>query len=481
MSNYVLTLPLKTEKWQEDKLNKDFEECRSVYNTCLGEIYKRYNHMRESKEYRKIVKLIKDKDRNKQFTEINKKYNLTEYSLHKYVKQTGKYFKLDSHASQKIATRCFNAFQKLMFHQANRVYFKKKDEFNSIEGKTNKQGIRFRDGCVLFDKMNIPSIIKNNDIYIQIALRDKIKYCRILRKVVKHKYHYYVQLILDGTPPTKIDRKTGEMKNSIGIGKVGIDIGTQTIAYTSDYGIGLKELAPEINNIEKEKRLLQRKLDRSRRATNPNKYNENGTINIKNRGRWVYSNRYTKIKNKLKEIQRKQADIRKQSHNKLANYLLNLGNEFYVETMNFKGLQRRAKNTTINEKTGKFNKKRRFGKSIANKAPSMFLTILDNKLKWNGTQLYKINTFKVKASQYNHIEDIYVKKKLSERWNDFGRFKIQRDLYSAFIIQHVVGKDLDEINREDMIKDFDAFKRMHDKEIIHIRSNGSKLISSMGI
>ena len=481
MPNYVLTLPLKTEKWQEDKLNKDFEECRSIYNACLGEIYKRYNHMRESKEYRKISKLSKSTFRNRQFTELNKKYNLTEYSLHKYVKQTGRYFKLDSHTSQKIATRCFNAFQKLMFYQANKVYFKKKDELNSIEGKTNKQGIRFRDGCVLFDKMIIPSISKNNDIYIKIALRDKIKYCRILRKVVKRKYHYYVQLTLDGTPPTKIDRKTGEVKNSIGIGKVGIDIGTQTIAYASDYAVGLKELAPEVNNITKEKCLLQRKLDRSKRATNINKYNENGTINMKNRSRWVYSKRYIKIKNRLKEIQRKQADIRKQSHNKLANYLLSLGDEFYVETMNFKGLQKQAKNTTVNEKTGKFNKKKRFGKSISNKAPSMFLTILDSKLKWNDTELYKIHTFKVKASQYNHIEDKYIKKGLSERWNDFGEFKIQRDLYSAFIIQHVIGKELDEINREGMVKDFDSFKRMHDKEIIDIRSNSNKTISSIGI
>ena len=28
---------------------------------------------------------------------------------------------------------------------------------------------------------------------------------------------------------------------------------------------------------------------------------------------------------------------------------------------------------------------------------------------------------------------------MSERWNDFGEFKIQRDLYSAFIIKNVIG------------------------------------------
>jgi len=35
MSNFVLTLPLKTEKYQEDILNKNFEKCRKIYNSTL--------------------------------------------------------------------------------------------------------------------------------------------------------------------------------------------------------------------------------------------------------------------------------------------------------------------------------------------------------------------------------------------------------------------------------------------------------------
>ncbi|MCB2352447.1 transposase, partial [Clostridium estertheticum] len=147
---------------------------------------------------------------------------------------------------------------------------------------------------------------------------------------------------------------------------------------------------------------------------------------------WIKSNKYVKTQNELREVQRKQAYIRKQSHEKLANYIISLGNRILVETMNYKGLQSGSKETTVNT-NGKFNKKKRFGKSLANKAPSMLLTILDNKLKWHNTKLIKINTYKIKSSQYNHIEDKYVKKKLSERWNDFGEFKIQRDLYSSFL------------------------------------------------
>ncbi len=467
MPSFVLTLPLKTEKFQEVVLHKNFEKCRKIYNACINELYKRYNHMRESKEYQNNCK-YKGKDRNKIFNNLNKRYNLTEYSLHDFVKPMGKYFDIDAMTTQKIATRAFNAFEDLIFHKAKKVKYKKYGELDSIEGKSNKQGIRFRDNNLLYSGMKIPAIIKKNDIYAYMALQNKVKYCRIKREIIKGKYHYYVQLILDGIPPIKINKETGEIKHYINEGEVGLDIGTQSLAICSNNEVKLLELAPEVNDIEKEKRRLNRKLDRSRRSTNPNKYNENGTINTKDKSKWIKSNKYIKTQMELKELQRKQREIRKQSHNQLTNYILSLGNNIKVETMNYKGLQARSKETTKN-KDGKFNKKKRYGKSLANKAPSMFLTILDNKLKWNGSGLKRIDTWKVKASQYNHIEDKFNKKDLNDRWNDFDEFKIQRDLYSAFLIMNV-NNDLKTINKDLCIEKFNRFKELHDIEIERLRN-----------
>lgn len=482
MSNFILTLKLDTQKFQEDVLDKRLEIGRKIYNACLNELYKRYRTLQQSKEYQRVCKLPKGKECNKEFNRLNKEFGLTEYSLHTYVKPMQKHFKnnIDSFTSQKIATRCFHAFQKLMFHESEKVRFKRYGELNSLEGKSNTSGIRFKDNTLSWNGLSIPVIIKNNDEYAQMALCNKVKYCRIVRKLIRGKSKYYVQLVLDGIPPVKINKTTGEIKNGISEGRVGIDIGTQTIAIASEKEVKLLELASEVNDVEKEKRVLQRKLDRQRRANNPRKFNDNGTIKKGNREKWVNSKRYLKTKNELAEKQRKIADIRKQSHNKLANYLLTLGNKVYVETMNYKGLQARAKETTVNKKTGKINKKKRFGKSLANKAPSMFLTILDNKLKWHGEQLLKIDTVKVKASQYNHMDDNYSKKELNERWNDFGEFQIQRDLYSAFLIMNV--KDsLKEIDRENCFNQFDRFKGLHDLEIKRIQNSENKLISSMGI
>ena len=482
MSNYILTLKLDTEIYQENIINKRLEISRNIYNSCLGELYKRYNHMKESKEYRKVIKMTKGKERNAKFNELNKKYILTEYSLHDFVKPIQKHFKdnIDSFTAQKIATRCFSAFQGLMFHTANRVTFKKYGEMNSVEGKSNKTGIRFKDNKLVWNGLEINVIINKNDEYAQISLLNKVKYCRVVRKMIHGKYKYYIQLVLDGIPPMKHNKETGEIKNSIGIGNVGIDIGTQTLASSSRYEVKLLELCPEIDNIENEKNRLQRKLDRQRRNNNPNNYNDNGTIKHGVKLCWIKSKRYIKTQNELREIQRKQADIRKQSHNILANHIVSLGNKIFVETMNYKGLQSRSKNTTINSKTGKINKKKRFGKSLANKSPSMFLTILDNKLKWHGEELLKIDTTKVKASQYNHIEDKYIKKELSERWNDFGSFKIQRDCYSAFLIMNVKS-NLKEIDKDLCFREFDNFKMLHDKEIVRILNSNNKKISSMGL
>ncbi len=290
-------------------------------------------------------------------------------------------------------------------------------------------------------------------------------------------------MVLEGTPPIKINKTTGEVKRLIGAGNVGLDIGTQTLAVSSDYLVELLELAPEVNNIEKVKRRLSRKLDRQRRANNPNNFKEDGTIKRGIKLKWVKSKRYIKTQNKLKEIQRKQSAIRKQSHEILANHLIGLGDRILVETMNYKGLQRRAKKTTVN-KNGKINKKKRFGKSLANKAPAMLLEIIDRKLKYKGLELVKIDTKKVKASQYNHIKDDYIKKDLKERWNDFGKYKIQRDVYSSFIIKNVIGIKADKIDREQMILEFKKFKILHDNEIERlkrIKRSNYKLISSFGI
>ena len=67
------------------------------------------------------------------------------------------------------------------------------------------------------------------------------------------------------------------------------------------------------------------------------------------------------------------------------------------------------------------------------------------------------------------------------RWNK--DINIQRDMYSAFLIMNV-NENLESINKEKCNETYDNFKILHDIEIERLKelkSNGYKLISSMGI
>ena len=54
---------------------------------------------------------------------------------------------------------------------------------------------------------------------------EKLKYGKIIRKEIRGKYKYYIQLVFEGT--------CVKSRYKLGKGRVGIDIGTSTIAVSS--------------------------------------------------------------------------------------------------------------------------------------------------------------------------------------------------------------------------------------------------------
>lgn len=485
MANFIVEFPLKTEKYQEDILNKRFEIGRKIYNSLVNITQKRYKEMIKTKKYRKLISSLtgnkkSDKEIWKQINDIRKQYGMSEYSFHEDVKQIQKHFKdnIDSFTAQKIATTLWKSYDKLFFGNGKKIYFKCYGELNSLEGKSNKTGIRLVDDMLIWNKLKIPVMIDYDNYYEYQAMQCDICYNRIIKKYVRNKYKFYVQVVFKGTPPIKVDT-TSKIKHFIGEGDVGIDIGTSTIAVASESDVKILELADRVQNIENQKQRLLRKMDRSRRFTNSNNYNADGTINKQGNEKlkWNKSSHYIKYQNELKELYRKQADIRKYQHECLANYIISLGNKVYVEKMNFAGLQKRAINTEKNDKD-KFIRKKRFGKSLANKAPSMLLTIINRKLAYYGEKLIEIDTINAKASQFNHFDETYTKKTLSQRWNDFNGIKIQRDMYSAFLIMNIAD-DLKSFDIDKCNKRFENFYRLHSLEVD--RLVGKKNLNSIAI
>lgn len=486
MANFIVEFPLRTEKYQEDILNKRFEIGRMIYNSLVNVTQKRYKEMIKARKYRKLMSSLtgnkkSDKEIWKQINNIRKQYGMSEYSFHEDVKKIQKHFKenIDSFTAQKIATTLWKSYDKLFFGNGKMVYFKRYGELNSLEGKSNKTGIRLINDTLIWNGLKIPVVIDYDNYYEYQAMQCNICYNRIVRKYVRNKYKFYVQVVFKGNPPVKVNIETGEIKHCVGDGDVGLDIGTRTIAIASQSDVKILELADRVQNIENKKQRLLRKMDRSRRSTNPDNYNEDGTVKKQGNKKviWNKSNHYIKCQNELKELYRKQADIRKYQHECLANYIVSLGNKLYVEKMNFAGLQRRAKSTEKNDK-GRFKRKKRFGKSLANKAPSMLLAIINRKLGYFGEKLIEIDTFSAKASQFNHFDGTYTKKTLSQRWNEFNGIKIQRDIYSAFLIMNIAN-DLKSFDTNKCNERFENFYRLHNLEVN--RLTGQKNLSSIAI
>lgn len=472
MANFIVEFLLKTERYQEDVLNKRFEIGRRIYNSLVNITQKRYKEMIKTQKYRTLLSSLtgnkkSDKKAWKQINDIRKQYGMSEYSFHEDVKQIQKHFKrnIDSFTAQKIATTLWKSYDKLFFGNGNNVYFKKYGELNSLEGKSNKTGILLIDNMLIWNELQIQAVIDYGNDYEYQAMQCDICYNRIIRKYVRNRYKFYIQVIFKGNPPEKVNRETGERKHHIGEGDVGLDIGTSTIAISSQSDVKIVELADKVQMIENQKQKLLRKMDRSRRAANPNNYHEDGTIKKQGNKKviWRKSNHYIQYQNELKERYRKQAAIRKYQHECLANDILSLGNKIYVEKMNFSGLQKRAKNIEKNEK-GKFKRKKRFGRSLANKAPGMLLTVINRKLSYFGEKLIEIDTYHAKASQFNHFDGTYNKKSLSQRWNDFHGVKIQRDMYSAFLIMNIAD-DLKSFDMDKCKKRFKNFYRLHNLEV----------------
>lgn len=486
MANFIVQFLLKTEKYQEDILDKRFEIGREIYNSLVNVTQKRYKEMIKTKSYRNLMSKVsgdkkKDKYIWKQIGEIRKQYGMSEYSFNNDATKIRHHFSdnIDSNTVQAIAKNLWQAYDNFFYGNGEKIRYKKYGSLNSLEGKSNRQGIRFREDTVYWKGLKIPVVIDYNNYYERQSLESDIAYCRIIRKYVRNKYKYYVQIVFKGNPPTKVNTKTGEIKHHIGQGDVGIDIGVSTIAYSSNTDVKILELTDKIQNVENEKRRLLRKMDRSHRVTNPDNYNENGTIKKQSNKKvtWNKSNHYVKYQNELKELYRKQADVRKYQHECLANQIISLGDKIYVETMNFSGFAKKSTKTEKNDK-GKFKRKKHFGKSIANRAPAMLLAIIDRKLSYYGKHLIKIDTWSAKASQFNHFDGTYKKKSLSQRWNNFNGIEVQRDLYSAFLIMNIAS-DLKSFDIDKCNERFDNFYGLHNLEIE--RLTGRKNLCSIAI
>ena len=330
------------------------------------------------------------------------------------------------------------------------------------------------------------TVPQKNASYVTESLNHKISYCEIKRMMFQNGWHYYLNIYLEGDAPDKFD-DTGSPDNT-----TGIDIGTSTIAAASDNKLTLKELAPGCRDYNKRIQRLSEHLDRSKRALNPAKYKADGTINRSNHDKWVFSKTYLKNRNKLKTLYRKKAAYIKQSHEEYANELIRDSVNFIVEKMNFSGLAKKSSKTERQDKISdirlkdgtvkqvrKYKRKRRFGSSMNNRSPALMIRILKRKALQYGGVLVCVNTWEFKASQYDHVDDVYVRTTLKDRSKVIGGHKVQRDLYSAYLLKNS-NVALDHTDREKCIYGFEKFLAMQTELIDNMKNSNISMKQCFG-
>ena len=437
---FTLTLPVRVTPEQERCVLISIDAGRQVYNATLGESLKRLDEMRRDKRWKDACKMAKGKARNNAFKSLAEYYGYTRNAIEAYGTRIRHTPHLKNHinaaVSQSFANRAFDTTQDYQFGTKGRPRFRGKNRLRSMQGKSNASGIIFKYDHIKVGNMVMPVIYdgrrKEREHQKEMLVKRtkegviyrKVSYCRLIHKKVKGKRRWYVQVMLEGKAPVK-EKYQKRFEQAEGK-TVGLDFGPSRLAIVSETINAYILMAEGIQHPWQEIRRLQREMDRSRRATNPQNYDEKGSIKKGIKLVWHKSNNYLKLQKEYQEIERKLTATRLTSHGQLANTIRSLGDQIYTEDVSHRGWQKM------------------FGRSAKVRASGLLQTLINRKAESAGGNVVMINTRRTRLSQYCHMRDDYIKKTLSERQHVFPNGNtVQRDIYSAFLATCVENDVLD--------------------------------------
>ena len=477
--SFVVSVKVHLPKQIENHLEKSFNIANSAYNEALGLGLRRLKAMRANPRYQELLearqslaestqRLKKSKGLawqlklyDKALSNLRLGYGLSEFSLSKYLtnrrnEPNSPYKHLSAAELQVIAREVYQTLEKVIFYKVkpDKVKFRSKYNLNaSFRNKINNMGTRIVPSektdvayTLFIHKrrtfVDISTKAFNEHQQLSLTRAEKIKYVQIVRKTIRGKRMYHLQIVCEGYPLAKVTK---------GDGVVGIDPGVSTVAYASKENVELVDLVPENITIrEKLIKSLDRRIERSRRANNPDCYYSNGAIKRGVRFKRP-TNRAKRLILRRQKAYRSLTQERLKLQCELVNRIVSEASIIRMEELNVKGLQKRSKDIRINPKTNRPHSKKRFGKAILKAAPSYFREALKTRANGLGIEFEIINPQKVKPSQYNHLTESFEKKALSTRIFDLSDkwTGVQRDLYSAFLIGHIENGQYDQTISEE--------------------------------
>ena len=383
----ILELPLVVGDEEERRLRTTFDFCRQLYNATLGTALGRLQVMRESKEWRAAREMPKGEERTQRFRDIQQQAGLTQYGVERIAlkhKNAGSLkVWIGAHECQMVARQVWSAVERFMFGRGGRPRYKSKSRgLHSVSGKSAEAGLIWvNDGSFMgirWMKHRFAVKFKNTRYNREMLYVDgdptkprRVKYCRVVRRTVKKRVRWFLQIVLEGLPPVRhVYASLSE--------RVGVDVGPSKAAVVTPHSVALMPAAPNVETKEDVIRRIQRAMDRSLRAMNPGNYNEDGTF---------------------------------------INRIFEEGGTVCLEKLSYVAFQKM------------------YGRSSQRHAMGEFVSHLKQRAASAARKVVELNTRELRMSQYDHITEAHVKKPLSQRWHRLGETNwiIQRDVYSALL------------------------------------------------
>ena len=242
------------------RLEKSLRISNSAYNEALSFGLKRFEALKRNSQYQELLearrpvvaelaalKKAKKKDKalskqvkdyNGALFELRKAYGLTESELQKHLarqrrKPGSPYQQFNSGEIQVIASQAYKTLEKVLFYQIkpHKVRFRSKFDLDvSFRNRVNTTGTRLEpsDRKDIAYRLYIHKASTFVDIpvkafnkYQQMSLLrcERIKYVQIIRKTIRGKKVYYLQIVCQGFPPSKVTK--GEEVHGLNARQIG--------------------------------------------------------------------------------------------------------------------------------------------------------------------------------------------------------------------------------------------------------------------
>ena len=571
-SRHVLKLESTLSAKDICQLFKVSNRIRLAGNELTNKMRKNLNRLTRTKQYRNLLELYGKADNTadkknyaQQLKQMQENENVTWDFCRKTMQTLQVNYKIDAVFALTKAEAIWKGVETCLYRNGKTIHFTEEGVYPALIAKqinrciilTAKDGsLQFKYGSMVFgakindtfEQEEADAVIHylTNKSQMDKAAIDSYKdngscistyrpcYVSLVPQIIRGKRRIYIHICIEGTPKVKRN-KNGQPRHALGQGVVGEDLGPRSIAVTHKDGVFLENIRcvgkkPEA--VQEEIANLQSAIARSLIATNPQNFNDDGSMKSGNLI-WKVSNNCKKKISQFKDCCRRKSINIHLGINQLVNYIRSLGDTLIIEENNASALAKRGRsivksNANSNTScavalntngaqsnaqqqssaiksnsngsnqaqsvitiqsfdkqdfnyslTGEYRVKlmKRFGRSIYKYCMGYVWAHAQQKFLNTGGQ-FIIVPRNYRASQYDHTADTYTKRKLSDRMITLSDGTVvQRDCYSSFLL-YCYSFDSKAIDKDKCKSEFARFLKNEQDLIAYIKTHNINVFNS---